>query len=114
MRSQSYPSDTEDAGGRQHQVDSVVTDVMGLSGRKMIQALIAGEKDPAKLARLADPRVKASQETLRQALRGRVTKSHRFLLRLHLGQIDALDAAIAELDREVETSIEPFAPPSSK
>jgi transposase len=89
-------------------LDSVVTDVMGLSGRKMIQALIAGEKDPAKLARLADPRVKASQETLRQALRGRVTKSHRFLLRLHLGQIDALDAAIAELDREVEASIEPF------
>jgi transposase len=89
-------------------LDSVVTDVMGLSGRKMIQALIAGEKDPAKLARLADPRVKASQETLRQALRGRVTKSHRFLLRLHLGQIDALDAAVAELDREVETSIEPF------
>ena len=89
-------------------LESVVTDVMGLSGRKMIQALIAGEKDPAKLARLADPRVKASQETLRQALRGRVTKSHRFLLRLHLGQIDALDAAIAELDREVEASIEPF------
>jgi transposase len=89
-------------------LDSVVTDVMGLSGRKMIQALIAGEKDPAKLARLADPRVKASQETLRQALRGRVTKSHRFLLRLHLGQIDALDAAVAELDREVEASIEPF------
>ena len=89
-------------------LDSVVTDVMGLSGRKMIQALIAGEKDPAKLARLADPRVKASQETLRQALRGRVTKSHRFLLRLHLGQIDALDAVIAELDREVEASIEPF------
>jgi len=89
-------------------LESVVTDVMGLSGRKMIQALIAGEKDPAKLARLADPRVNASQETLRQALRGRVTKSHRFLLRLHLGQIDALDAAIAELDREVEASIEPF------
>ena len=89
-------------------LDSVVTDVMGLSGRKMIQALIAGEKDPAKLARLADPRVKASLETLRQALRGRVTKSHRFLLRLHLGQIDALDAAVAELDREVEASIEPF------
>jgi transposase len=81
---------------------------MGLSGRKMIEALIAGEKDPAKLARLADRRVKASQETLRQALRGRVTNSHRFLLRLHLGHIDALDAAIAELDREVEATIAPF------
>ena len=89
-------------------LDSVITDIMGLSGRKMIEALIAGEKEPTKLARLADHRVKASQETLRQALRGRVTKSHRFLLRLHLGQIDALDAAIAELDQEVEAGIAPF------
>jgi transposase len=89
-------------------LDSVVTDIMGLSGRKMIEALIAGEKDPAKLAHLADHRVKASQQTLREALRGRVTKNHRFLLRLHLGQIDALDAAIADLDREVEASIAPF------
>jgi transposase len=89
-------------------LDSVITDIMGASGRKMIEALIAGEKDPAKLARLADPRVKASQENLREALRGRVTNSHRFLLRLHLGHIDALDAAIAELDREVEAAIAPF------
>ncbi len=89
-------------------LDSAITDIMGLSGRKMIEALIAGEKEPTKLARLADHRVKASQETLRQALRGRVTKSHRLLLRLHLGQIDALDAAIAELDQEVEAGIAPF------
>jgi transposase len=89
-------------------LDSVITDIMGLSGRKMIEALIAGESDPAKLARLADHRVKASQETLRQALRGRVTRQHRFLLRLHLDQIDAIDAAIAKLDREVEASIAPF------
>jgi transposase len=89
-------------------LDSVITDIMGLSGRKMIEALIAGETDPAKLAQLADRRVKASQQSLREALRGRVTKSHRFLLRLHLGQIDAIDAAIAEIDREVEASIAPF------
>jgi transposase len=89
-------------------LDSVITDVMGLSGRKMIEALIAGQSDPAKLARLADHRVKASQQTLREALRGRVTKSHRFLLRLHLGQIDALDAAIAKIDTEVEAGIQPF------
>ena len=89
-------------------LDWVITDIMGVSGRKMIEALIAGEVDPAKLARLADRRVKASQDSLREALRGRVTKSHRFLLRLHLGHIDALDAAIAELDREVEAGIAPF------
>jgi transposase len=89
-------------------LDSVITDVLGLSGRKMIEALIAGQRDPAKLARLADRRVKASQETLREALRGRVTKNHRFLLRLHLDQIDALDVAIAKIDREVEAGIAPF------
>src|SRR5262245_16509404 len=74
----------------------------------MIEALIAGEHSPSKLARLANHRVKASQGTLREALRGRVTKSYRFLLRLHLGQVDAIDAAIAEIDREVEASIAPF------
>src|SRR5215831_5724340 len=89
-------------------LDSVITDIIGVSGRKMIEALIAGETDPAKLASLADRRVKASQPTLREALRGRVTAQHRFLLRLHLDQIDALDAAIARIDREVEASIAPF------
>jgi transposase len=89
-------------------LDSVITDIIGVSGRKMIEALIAGERDPAKLASFADRRLKASQQTLRQVLRGRVTAQHRFLLRLHLDQIDALDAAIARIDREVEASIEPF------
>jgi len=50
-------------------LDSVITDIIGVSGRKMIEALIAGESDPAKLANLADRRVKASQPTLREALR---------------------------------------------
>src|SRR5262249_19730703 len=57
---------------------------------------------------ITDIRVKASKESLREALRGRVTKNHRFLLRLQLRQIDAIDAAIAEIDREVEASIAPF------
>ena len=89
-------------------LDSVITDVMGMSGRAMIEALIAGESDPAKLARLANYRLKTSQEKLREALRGRVTKHHCFLLRLHINQIDALDAAIATIDRQVEAGIAPF------
>ena len=89
-------------------LESVITDVMGMSGRAMIEALIAGESDPAKLASLANYRLKTSQEKLREALRGRVTKHHRFLLRLHLNQIDALDAAIATIDRQVEAGIAPF------
>jgi transposase len=81
---------------------------MGKSGRAMIEALIAGETNPVKLASLADRRVKASPEEFREALRGRVTKHHRFLLRLHLNQIDALDAAMATLDAQVEANLGPF------
>jgi transposase len=57
-------------------LDSVLTDLMGKSGRAMLEALIAGETSPAKLASLADRRVKASPEEFREALRGRVTKHH--------------------------------------
>ena len=74
----------------------------------MMEGLIAGETNPTKLASLADPRVKASHEEFREALRGRVTKHHRFLLRLHLNQIDALDAAMATLDAQVEANLGPF------
>jgi transposase len=89
-------------------LDSVITDVMGTSGRAMIEALVAGESNPAKLARLANYRLRASQEKLREALRGRVTEHHRFLLRLHLNQIDALDAAIVTIDQQVQAGIAPF------
>jgi transposase len=81
---------------------------MGKSGRAMLEALIAGETNPAKLASLADRRAKASPEEFREALRGRVTKHHRFLLRLHLNQIDALDAAMATVDAQVEANLGPF------
>ena len=89
-------------------LDSVLSSLMTKSGRAMIAALIAGETNPVKLARLADPRVKASPQDLREALRGRVTDHHRFLLRLHLKQIDALAAALAEVDAQVATNLEPF------
>jgi transposase len=89
-------------------LDSVVTDIIGMTGRAMLEALIAGETDPSKLAALAHPRIKAPPARLREALRGRIMKHHRFLLRLHLQQIDAIDTAVAEIDREVNERIEPF------
>jgi transposase len=89
-------------------LDSVISDVTGASGWAMVEALIAGETDPDQLARLAHRRLKASPETLREALRGRVRKHHRFLLRLHQQQIAALDTAICQIDREVEANIAPF------
>lgn len=89
-------------------LESVLSDVMGRSGRAMIQALIAGETDPGKLAALAHPKVRAPQARLREALRGRVKRHHRFLLGLHLQQIEALDAGIAAIDREVDAGLASF------
>jgi transposase len=89
-------------------LETVLSDVMGRSGRAMIQALIDGESDPAKLAALAHWKVRASAATLREALHGRIKRHHRFLLRLHLQQVDALDAAIAEIDREADAGLACF------
>jgi len=89
-------------------LDSVIANIMGVSGRAMIEALITGETDPAKLASLAHRQIKAPRDDLNEALRGKVTKHHRFMLRLHLQQIDALDAAIAQIDQEVDANVEPF------
>jgi transposase len=89
-------------------LDSVISDIIGRSGRAMIAALIAGESDPEALAALAHRRIKAPPAALREALRGRVTNHHRFLLQLHLHHIDALDTAITAIDREVGIHVEPF------
>jgi transposase len=89
-------------------LDSVITDIVGLSGRRMIEALIAGETDPEALAALAHRRIKASPAELEAALRGRVTDHHRFMLRLLLQHIDAIDAAITQIDQEVDAQVEPF------
>src|ERR671916_225084 len=67
---------------------SVLTDIMGLSGRTILEALVAGETDPGRLLALVHPRVKAAPARLRAALTGRPTDRHRLLLRLHLGQYD--------------------------
>ena len=87
-------------------LDSVISDIVGVSGRCMIEALIAGETNPVRLADLADRRIRAPRQALREALHGRVTNHHRFLLQLHLGQYDALAAAIAEIDHQVGVLIE--------
>jgi transposase len=89
-------------------LSSVVSNVVGTSGRAMIDALIAGESDPAKLAALAHPRLRAAPAALREALRGRVLPTHRFLLKLHLQQIDTIVEAIAQIDSEVGSQLEPF------
>src|ERR1035437_4619195 len=87
---------------------SVLTNIMGLSGRAILDALINGQTDPDHLLTLVDRRVKAPPEKLRAALQGRLTDRHRFLLRLHLRQIDALAGAMAEIDQEVDHDLDPF------
>jgi len=89
-------------------LDTVVTNILGLTGRRILQRLIDGETLPEALATLAHRNIQASRDQLEAALRGRVTPHHRFLLKLHLDQIDALDAAIASIDKEVEGNLEPF------
>ena len=89
-------------------IASVVADIMGMSGRAMLDALVAGETDPEKLVALTRGRLKASRATLIEALRGRVTPHHRFMVRLHLQHIDALDRSITALEMEVGSPLGPF------
>ena len=86
-------------------LDSVLSDIMGASGRRIIEAMIAGVRDPRRLAALANIRIKATPKQLYDALHGRLTDHHRFLLTLHLRQWDSLDATIREIDQEVEARI---------
>ncbi|HXR68094.1 MAG TPA: IS110 family transposase [Dermatophilaceae bacterium] len=89
-------------------IASVASDIMGVSGRAILEALIAGETDPDKLADRASGRLKASRATIVESLRGRVTANHRLLLRLHFDQVKAIEEAIATVDKEVDALIEPF------
>jgi len=86
-------------------LDSVITHILGLSGRRMIEAMIKGVKNPGKLAELAHHRLKASPKQLYDALHGRLTDHHRFMLDLYLQQYDALARAIERIDQEVDAAI---------
>jgi transposase len=96
----------EDAGIK---LDSVVSDVMGTSGRSMLEALIVGERDPEALAQLARTRMRPKIPELQLALEGRFGAHHALMARMHLDHIDHLSAAIERLDQEVDREIAPFA-----
>jgi transposase len=87
---------------------SVVSDVFGESGRRMLQALSAGETDPVQLAALRTGRLTASHETLVAALHGKVTAHHRFLLSQHLGTIAHLEQTVAVFETQIEALLAPF------
>jgi transposase len=96
----------EDAGIK---LDSVAADVLGVSGRAMLAALVAGERDPQVLAELAKGKLRKKLPQLRQALRGRFGEHHALLVGLALGHLEHLEAAIARLDARVDEVIAPFA-----
>jgi transposase len=89
-------------------LDAVISDILGQTGRAILEALIAGGKDPEELVKLRNPHIRASREELVEALRNTVTDHHRFMLRLHLAQIDALKQGLKNLDQQLEKALDPF------
>jgi transposase len=96
----------EDAGIK---LDSVASSVLTLSGRRMIQALCEGERDPQVLADMALRRLRGKIPELQQALVGHFDEHHAAMCRMHLGRVADLEDGIASLDRQVAETIEPFA-----
>jgi transposase len=96
----------EDAGIR---LGSVASHILGVSGRAMLRALVAGESDPQVLAALARGRLRAKTPQLREALEGRFTAHHALLVRLALEHLEQLERSVTELDAEVDRLMGPFA-----
>jgi len=88
---------------------AVVTDVLGVSGRLMLQGIVDGETDPGALAALAKGRLCKKRAALTEALTGRVRAHHRLLLRELLAHVDYLDGAIARLSAEIAERLRPYA-----
>jgi transposase len=97
----------QDAGIK---LTSVATDVMGASGRAMLEALLAGTTDPTVLADLARGRLRKKLPELRRALQGRFRRHHGFLVEQILAKIDFLDETLERLTTELEARLAPFAP----
>jgi transposase len=87
---------------------SVATDLMGASAQDMLHALLNGETDPTRLAELARGNMRSKRALLEQALQGRLTEHHRFLIRQQLAHIQTLDREIEEFNREIAERFRPF------
>jgi transposase len=87
---------------------SVLSNVLGRSGRAMLEAIVQGETDPERLAKLALGTARNKTSELREALRGRITEHHRTMLKLHLSVVDALQQTLAELDTTVGKTLAPI------
>lgn len=92
----------------QIKLSSVITDLLGASGRRILEALAQqqGQHNPAKLAELGHAKLRASQEELTDALDGRWLDRHRFLLKLHLERIRQLDSQIEQIQQQTATAMQ--------
>jgi len=97
----------QDAGVK---LSSVASDILGKSGRDMLEALVQGSRDPEVLADLARGRLRTKIPELRRALEGRFSAHHALLVGQILSKLDFLDEAIATLSREIDRVIAPFVP----
>jgi transposase len=86
----------------------VLSDLLGVTGRAILAALIAGETDPQRLADLARGTLKHKRPALVEALTGRLTPHHRRMLQLHLDVIASLEAAVADVDTQLGEALAPF------
>jgi transposase len=86
----------------------VLTDIVGPSGRAVLQAIIDGHHDPAHLASLVNARVKATRSEVMEALQGHISDHHRFMLKLHLDHIKTLDSAMSAIEQEVGRGLDSF------
>jgi transposase len=89
-------------------ITGIVSNILGKSGRTILDAIVAGETDPVRLVELTQGRLKAPYEKLVEALRGNIRDHHRFLIKLHLEQIDSIDKAVCELEARVSEQLDPF------
>jgi transposase len=86
----------------------LISDILGMNGRAILQAIINGESDPEALVAVTNGRLKASRESLLGAAQGTIRDHHRFLLKVHLKQIDDLAAAIDSVEAHIEKAVQPF------
>jgi transposase len=91
-------------------LDCVATDILGVSGRAMLDALVAGTRDPELLAELARGKLRKKLPALREALVGRFSDHHALIIGQILAHIDFLDEAIEQLSEAIEERLRPFAP----
>lgn len=89
-------------------LSSVVTDILGVSGRAILEALLAGTTDPTTLAELAKGRLRKKREALEKALAGTLKAHHRVLVSVHLEHIDFLDESLERLDGKIAERLRPF------